>query len=40
MAGYDSSDDNDAHDEIFMNNIVSDKVAYEVIKDGDENGNQ
>lgn len=27
MAGYDSSDDNDAHDEIFMNNIVSDKVA-------------
>lgn len=36
MAEYDAADDNDARDEMFMNDIVSDKVAYEVLEDGDE----
>ena len=36
MAEYDAADDNDVRDEMFMNNIVSDKVAYEVLEDGDE----
>ena len=36
MAEHDASDNNEARDDMFMGDVVSDKVAYEVIEDGDE----